>query len=550
MEIRFKWVSALEKVFPDTEPMEEAPNREHSALQGETLSLQAVYSAEGSHDNPILSVQTDCPLPVRVREVVSVPVRFACFPETSGAYLRRTPGLYPDILRDIQPKHHLRFYPGCQNALWLDLEIDPDQAPGVYPLSLSLLNNEGKVLGELKTTFRVVDAKLPKQKLLHTRWLHLDCIAQSLKVPVFSEKHWDGIASYVRLAAKRGMNMILTPVHTPPLDTAFKHERPTVQLVGITRVKGQYEFNFELLRRFVSLCQSCGISHFEIAPLFTQWGAYHAPKIMGTEDGELKRLFGWETEALSPEYTDFLKAYLPALYAEFERLQLLDRCYFHLSDEPSAQHIAQYLKLKALVAPLIPGAVIMDALSDPEFYVQGAVEHPVPAIDHLEAFLSFPIPELWTYYCVAQHQKVSNTFLSMPASRTRVLGLQLYKYRVKGFLHWAFNFYFSQFSDYPLNPYSSTDCDGFAPAGDAFQVYPGLDGEPEESLRLMYFSQAMQDLRALELYESLYGRDAALKLINQGLDTELSLTEYPADEAYYLELREKLNRALDKPCGN
>lgn len=41
------------------------------------------------------------------------------------------------------------------------------------------------------------------------------------------------IGNYMDAAVKCGVNMILTPVLTPPLDTAVGTERPTVQLVDI-----------------------------------------------------------------------------------------------------------------------------------------------------------------------------------------------------------------------------------------------------------------------------------------------------------------------------
>ena len=59
-------------------------------------------------------------------------------------------------------------------------------------------------------------------------------------------------------------------------------------------------------------------------------------------------------------------------------------------------------------------------------------------------------------------------------------------------------FYYSQFSIKPLNPYICTDADGAFPAGDSFVVYPGEDGEPEDSLRLEVFHEALQDVNEAE----------------------------------------------------
>ena len=78
---------------------------------------------------------------------------------------------------------------------------------------------------------------------------------------------------------------------------------PTTQLMDITvEADGSYRFGFEKLDRWIDLCHSVGIKYFEIAHLFTQWGAFKCPKVMATVDGEYKRIFGWETDAKGEEY--------------------------------------------------------------------------------------------------------------------------------------------------------------------------------------------------------------------------------------------------------
>ena len=132
----------------------------------------------------------------------------------------------------------------------------------------------------------------------------------------------------------------------------------------------------------------------------------------------------------------------------------------------------------------------------------------------------------------------------MPSARNRILGVQLYKFDIEGFLHWGYNFYNCQQSLYPLDPYSITDGDGFGPAGDCFQVYPGRGGVPEESIRMMVTDEALNDLRALRLLESLRGRDFTLALIEEGLSAPLAFDRYPTDAAWLLRLRERVNREI------
>ena len=68
------------------------------------------------------------------------------------------------------------------------------------------------------------------------------------------------------------------------------------------------------------------------------------------------------------------------------------------------------------------------------------------------------------------------------------------RYQLDGFLHWGYNFYHSQFSTRSIDPYLCTDADGAFPSGDPFLVYPGRDGIPEESQRMMLIDEAMSCL--------------------------------------------------------
>ena len=268
---------------------------------------------------------------------------------------------------------------------------------------------------------------------------------------------------------------------------------------------------------------------------------------MATDNGEYRRIFGWESDAVSPAYREFLAALLPALTAELDRLGLSkDQVRFHVSDEPGADILEQYDACKKQIAGYLQGYPLMDALSDYSFFKQGVCEHPVVALDHVEPFLENKMEDLWVYYCVGQNYRVSNRFMCMPSARNRILGAQLYKYQVKGFLQWGFNFYNSQLSLRHIDPFAVTDADCGLPSGDPFLVYPGDDGEPWDSIRLRVFYDGLNDLKALELLESLTSREFVLELLEGGLSKELTFFEYPTEAAYLLNLRNRVNEEIRK----
>ena len=541
--IDFRLVSCLEKVFSDEapSPMAFAPE----GLKGEEVSFQAAWrSLDLAFARDYVNLEIDSPIreSIRVHRVRQVPVQYAWIPCEDDNYLRTAPGLYPDALTDDE-KDRLRIYSGHWEAVWLSIVPPESLSAGEYPIRLRLLSAGGEVLAEQRTAYTLYDAVLPRQKLIHTRWFHNDGLCSYYGVKMFSEAFWRIAENFIRAAADMSVNCLLTPVHTPPLDTRVGGERLTCQLVDIEKAGGEYSFGFEKLDRWVCLAQKCGIEYFEIAHFFTQWGAEHAPKIVAKVNGKEKRIFGWDTEAAGEEYTAFLQQYIPALRDELDRLGVLDRCLFHISDEPNKDHIESYARARAGIEEELKGLTVIDALSNIDFYERGIVKKPVPASNHIRPFIEAKVPGLWTYYCVGQYKDVSNAFISMPSARTRAIGLQMFKYDIEGFLQWGFNFYNSQYSDYPIDPWMTADGDGFSPAGDCFIVYPAPDGRAWPSIRAKVFKQAVQDMRALEALSEKIGREETVKLMEQYVST-VEFDVCPRDDDSFFRLRRKVNRLL------
>jgi len=530
----------MEKVFP-MEVLEADRWEEAQALQGERLSFQLAYCWDGW---PVWArAEVDTRLKgVTVRLVGLEPGEYVCPPVRDDNYLRTAPGLFPDILEPLPER--FRLIPKQWHSLWVSMDIDGEE-PGEYPVTVRILVDGGaageEVVGEETFRLTVLPGRLPEQKLLFTEWLHTDCIAQQYHTEVFSERWWKLTEEYVRFAAEHGINMILTPLFTPPLDTLPGRERLTVQLVDVTAESGGWRFGYERLKRWIELCRRCGIRYFEAGPLFTQWGAAHAPKIIADVDGEKVSVFGWETDAGGEEYGRFLRAFLPDVTAFLKREGLEGRMYFHVSDEPSEEHLERFGRLSELVHELTEGFPKMDAITDYHFYEKGFVDIPVCATNYIKPFLEQKTPHLWAYYCCAQGKGVSNRFLAMPGARCRCIGLQLYHNRIEGFLHWGYNFWMTQYSLRPVDPYRTSDAGGAFPAGDSFSVYPGEDG-PIASVGLELFLEALQDLRALELLEERIGREETEGLYETIEYRDFAKCARRPEEV--LELRRRINERL------
>lgn len=545
--MQIKIISSLEKCFLDESISDKKEYNRGSCLKNEIYHFCVAYSNEKGKAFPLLTVESDIAEYVRVSRIEVVPVQYPVEEMFSDDYfIRTTPGLYPDVLQPLEPNGRLIV---SQNLKALMVEVDTQgRVPaGVYPITVCFNLGEEKY----KKTFEleIIDACLPEQDIKYTQWLHCDSLKDYYRTEAFDNRHFEIIENYVKTAVRYGVNTLLTPVLTPPLDTYVGGERPTMQLVGVKRDNGVYSFDFSLLRRWVEMCDRLGIKYLEISHLFTQWGAKAAPKVMATVDGEYKRIFGWDTAATGEEYAGFLQQFIPAFLECMKGLDGADRrCLFHVSDEPNAEQLDNYLAAKSVVAPLLEGYPIIDALSSYDFYSKGIVENPVTSIQHIEPFIENNVENLWGYYCVCEGKEVSNRFIAMPSHRNRIIGTQIYKYDLSGFLHWGYNFYYNQFSYAFVNPFMSTDGEYFSSAGDVFSVYPGPDGKPWESIRLLVFYDALQDVRAFKLCEQLYGKEYVLSIIEDGIDP-ITFKKYPRNEDYLLNLREKINHAIKQKAG-
>ena len=539
MDFKTGQVSSLQRVFLDGR----CDLTEHncdSVLKGERYSYQIAYK---SSEKFFAEIVIDSPLSqfITVRSVGNVPSELPVYESDCEFCERNEPGLFPDVLFPIENNRVLikrqNYY-----ALWITVDLPKDTDAGDYEIKIKL-KKDGETISENIFGLHVINAVLPEQKLIYTQWFHSDSLANYYKIPVFCEKFWALVESFIKAAVHTGVNMLLTPVFTPPLDTEIGGERLTVQLVDVKLENGKYSFGFDRFIRWVRLAQKCGIKYFEISHLFSQWGAKYTPKIVAEVNGRQERIFGWETSADSIEYAEFLSAFIPQLIKVIRSLGIEKSTFFHISDEPNEDQIESYSMAKRTVAPLLEDFPIIDALSDYSFYESGIINNPIPCTNDIESFIEKGFPHPWTYYCCGQGGKLSNRFFGMPLSTTRIIGFQLFKYGIEGFLQWGFNFYNSQYSLRSIDPFAVTDADSAFPSGDSFTVYPGKSGAIE-SVRSEVFFQALQDMRALTLLCDRIGKKRTIAAVEADFGI-ITFFDYPRGTEKMLNLRKSVNNYLD-----
>lgn len=272
----FLLTDSLEKVLPDRRPEAVSPGTPR-LLKNQRWSFQLAYTCRNDDfgETPTtfrLRRGGDAGEVLQLFRAELVPCNYPCHGTWDDNYLTTRPGLLPDLLRPAGWEESFKAVPAQWRSLWmtLDAALLP---PGRSEISLEVLGENGEALAAFSFAVQVLEEALPPQTLLQTQWFHADCLADYYHVPVFSEEHWHILDNFIRSAADHGVNMLLTPVFTPPLDTAKGGERTTVQLVDVFFDGETWNFGFGRLRRWVELARRHGITEIEVAHLFTQWGA-------------------------------------------------------------------------------------------------------------------------------------------------------------------------------------------------------------------------------------------------------------------------------------
>jgi glycosyl hydrolase family 123 len=491
------WVSSsLVRQFP-LGPVGRARRISLAVPRGGQASFQACVRVAGTTSPASVGVDVKEPggLSVRVRRVGCVPVLHHNT-DTSPDELDgvgHIPGYVPDPLFD---ESTALAAPGETTAFWITVRAGRSARAGRRTVRVRL-SVDGDVAAELVAEVCVAPITLQKRRDFHvTHWFYADAICDAHSVEPFEKAFWPICERYMRNYAAHGSDVIYVPVFTPPLDGV---KRPT-QLLKVRRdADGQYRFDWRDVKRWVETARRCGIRRFEWTHLFTQWGAAHAIRIYEKQDGQDRLLWPPSTRATSKTYRGFLAQFLPQLEKFLRREKLMNVSHFHVSDEPHGdEHLANYRKARALLAELAPWMKVMDALSDIRFGRDGLTDMPIPSIRTTLDFAAEGISS-WTYFCCGPRGRYLNRLMDTPLAKIRASGWLFYRFGVKGFLHWGYNYWYKRHTQQIIDPFTVSDglaWPGWA-YGDTFVVYPGPDG-PIDSIRWEVFAESLQDYALLQ----------------------------------------------------
>lgn len=536
------FVPALKKVLPQ-EKLDGGSRKRRNLYRHGRLHLQFVVFSERILFEKSLLIETDLPS-LKVERVGYLPSLVPVREDHDDYLISDQPGLYPDSLLP-EDGQSVNIVPGVNNCFMITVEDDGKLKEGRYPVTVTLCDRREPIC-RAETEVQFVDAEFLPADVTYFNWIHYDSIAVCHGVKPFTKRYYRILRSYLNWAQYSGLNVLLVPLITPPLDTYVGGYRRDVQLADIF-FDGSYRFDFERLGEFLDFAMSEGIDRFEFPPFFSQWDAsYAAPFLVRTPKGRERR-FGWGTQSLSDDYRAFLAQFLESLAEYLRKRGVFDRCYFHVCDEAQGKD-NHYEKCRSLVTERLPGGKFIDT----KMKFTGE-RHPdfIDVLSLSEADKSIEsgvVPDA-VYYCWGDYKNgVSNRFFSMPLARTAVIWPQMYLNHARTFLHWGFNFYQDFLSHHSIDPYAVTDVGGVFPSGDGFLVYPDREHDGAfPSIRLYALAYGRLLYRMLLTLERTAGRaEAEATLRRYGMD---GYGRYPRNDEWLYELEEELVRKIRKGTG-
>ena len=256
---------------------------------------------------------------------------------------------------------------------WISVETVSDTPVGEYAIDIVLnIENEEYVLHATVCVHPFVIQK--RKNFPVTHWFYVDAICDWYKMEPFDEACWNMVVPFMKDIVSHGINVMHTPIFTPSTDGI---KRPN-QLLRVKKERdGEYTFDWQDVKRWVTLAKECGMEYFEWAHFFTQWGAAYAVQIYENYDGCYDERMLWEcnTPADAEVYRSFLVRFLPEFKRFLDVEGLTDISFFHVSDEPDGdKQVANYMMARKILRDLAPWMKVIDTMSNTVLAEKGCTD--------------------------------------------------------------------------------------------------------------------------------------------------------------------------------
>lgn len=536
------WVQdSLTKVFKDSVKPEDA-TREVSidAVRNESEAAQIVvrpfedidafrvYVTGLQHESNEYALTK-----VYARFVGYVPVKRNTPDTPPEELIRKAPGLFPDPLLEEQT---IKLKKRENQPIWLTVHIPKDAPSGNYHGELTLKGYDEE---NVKVHLKVHDITLRDERTLElSNFLSPYNISKFHRVELWSEEYWALLRAYARNLAEHRQSSIITPI---------------LELTRIYKGDGCLEFDFQLLDRWINLFREVGVigivegGYLAGRPPKTVEGWWTVPEFLSASylvlnrDGSIAYVQE-PVKVSNPVFEEFISQFMPTLQKHLEDIGLLDNYFQHIADEPIDRNAESYKYIVNLVGKYAPKIKIIEASTCKQLV--DYINVVVPLLDDYDRNMSFYEErkkkgnEIWFYTCLSPTGRYPNRFIDYSLVKVRILHWINFKYGLKGYLHWGYNYWtenpFEDVENEPHHPFP-------LPPGDAFIVYPGKSG-PLDSIRFEALRDGVEDYEMLKMLAERKGLDEAIGLCSMAVK---NITKYVRTSRELLSVRLKLIEELE-----
>ena len=528
MKVQFWLESSLKRVYPKSEPGSAKPLEILAPRNGQ-VSFQACLRNDSVNElRPTCTVTGADDLKIQVRRVGYVPMAHGTTDtppeELEGANF--IPGLVPDPL---YPENTAVVGPYENVSFWITIKVPADAKPGKRELVVRF--DLGQKCPTCPTS-QTLTANLtisqfvvkPRKDFPVIHWWRSEAIWDWYKTGMFEDpRHWEITRNYIQNMVDHGTDVIYVPMFFMRRETFV---RPA-QLLKVTEPDpGKYEFDFTDVSKFLKMAKECGAEYYEWPHFWIYWGVENPARVYKWVDGKAVMLWPPNEDGHGEVYHNFLRQFLPQFHDFLVKEGVLDKSFFHLSDEPGGgQHLINYKKAREFLRENAPWMKVMDALSDINYGRQGLTDIPIPIISAAQPYIDEKIPH-WVYFCCGPRGAYLQRLLDTPLPKIRMSGWLFYRLGADGFLHWGYNYWHLMEQEKLGDPFTDA-CSGAwpgIPPGDPFEVYPGADGKPIDSIRWEVWAESLQDYAILQT--------AGIKPTDPMLADIKSYADFPKNEKW------------------
>lgn len=483
-------VDPLEKVFPES-VIPYDTFLEIDVAKGETAATQLVLRSDQDINNIQLTIHIEGEQSTTLKAysgLIGYVRAERAYTDQAVDRLTSNTGFYPDPILDDKP---IAIKKGVTNAVYISVPVPKNAKPGNYTVKVEVSGGQRTIEKSFK--LKVHNVTLDQQSLWVTNWYSLSAEKLKLlnngkKVVLYSDTYWSLLQVLAEKMAAYGQNVALIS----PLDLATYKKQ-----------KDKLEIDFSHFDTTVEIFKKAGVvGRIEGGHIGQRGGDWASQFIVRVPQLTKDSTSFKKMDINEPEAKAFYKQFFTELKAHLMQKGWWDIYYQHIADEPTGDNKETYVSIASYVKSIVPEIKIMEACHSKD--LAETIDLWVPQLDFLNKDFKFyqerkqAGDEAWFYTCLSPRGNYANRFIDLPLIKTRLLHWINYKYNIKGYLHWGFNYW----NDDPFGETTGINSEGgnVLPTGDSWIVYPGYH-KLYSSIRLESMRDGINDYTLLEMLE-------------------------------------------------